>query len=163
MAQFPWGSVLTIGLCLAAVGCNDHAGGPIPAAKPAEEKDFGKDKQTGDPATKLDLNPPPVASAEQVFATRCAACHGQSGHGDGPASAALNPKPRNYSDAAWQKSVTDDQIKKAIVEGGQAVGKSPLMAPNPDLANQPQVVEGLVKIVRSFGAGDGKDTPTKGS
>lgn len=153
MAQYPWGSVLTIGLCLAGAACSEHeSSGPIPAVKPAEEKDFGKDKQTGDPATKLDLNTPPPTSAEQVFATRCAACHGPDGQGNGPASAALNPKPRNYSDAAWQKSVTDDQIKKTIVEGGQAVGKSPLMAPNPDLANQPQVVEGLVKIVRSFGA-----------
>ena len=50
-------------------------------------------------------------------------------------AAALNPKPRNYHDQAWQKSVTDDQIKKAITLGGAAVGKSPIMPASPDLSS----------------------------
>jgi mono/diheme cytochrome c family protein len=89
-------------------------------------------------------------TAESVFKTRCSTCHGETGHGDGPASVALNPKPRNYTDGEWQKSVTDEQLKKTIVGGGAAVGKSPLMVPNPDLADKPDVVEGLVKIIRGF-------------
>src|SRR5262245_8763644 len=73
--------------------------------------------------------PPPAAAAEpavtaqsanaddpkEVFKTRCVMCHGEKGTGDGPASAALNPKPRNYTEPTWQKSVTDEQIKKTIV------------------------------------------------
>jgi hypothetical protein len=47
--------------------------------------------------------------------------------------------------------VTDDQIRETIVKGGAAVGKSPLMAPNPDLADKPAVVDALVKKVRAFG------------
>jgi cytochrome c5 len=89
-------------------------------------------------------------TAENVFKTRCSTCHGESGHGDGPASVALNPKPRNYTDPEWQKSVTDEQLKKTIVGGGIAVGKSPLMVPNPDLAGKDDVLDGLVKIIRSF-------------
>lgn len=77
-------------------------------------------------------------------------CHGQSGKGDGPGAAALNPKPRDYTNAEWQKTVTDDEIAKIIVQGGAAVGKSPNMPANPDLASKPQVVQGLVKVVRSF-------------
>ena len=99
--------------------------------------------------------PPPAAAPamdpKQLFTTRCATCHGEKGHGDGPASAALNPKPRNYTDATWQKSVTDEQIKKTILYGGAAVGKSPIMPASPDLESQPAVLDGLVKIVRSFG------------
>lgn len=87
---------------------------------------------------------------KEMFDTRCGACHGTSGKGDGPGAAALNPKPRNYSDKAWQASVTDEQIKKTIVYGGAAVGKSPNMPGNPDLDGKPEVVDGLVKIVRSF-------------
>lgn len=94
---------------------------------------------------------PAVAEAREVFNTRCTACHGSSGKGDGMAAAALNPKPRDMTDGAWQKSVTDDHVKKVIVEGGAAVGKSPLMAANPDLKDKPAVVEELVKIVRAFG------------
>jgi mono/diheme cytochrome c family protein len=96
--------------------------------------------------------PPPAAplTAEGVFKTRCSTCHGEGGHGDGPASVALNPKPRNYTDPEWQKSVTDEQLKKTIVGGGAAVGKSPLMVPNPDLAGNEEVLNGLVKIIRAF-------------
>jgi hypothetical protein len=38
-----------------------------------------------------------------------------------------------------------------IIEGGAAVGKSPLMTPNADLKDKPDVVAALVKKVRSFG------------
>lgn len=135
-------------------GCNkeDHVGGPTGVAPPPAEKDFKQAK--GNPAegnpTEATMLQTPI-NADTVFSTRCATCHGQDGKGTGPAAAALNPKPRDYSDPEWQKSVSDEQIKKTIVEGGAAVGKSPLMAPNPDLANQPVVLDGLVKIVRGFG------------
>jgi hypothetical protein len=82
-------------------------------------------------------------------------CHGENGRGDGPGAAALTVKPRNYTDPAWQKSVTDDAIKAIIVKGGGAVGKDPGMPPHPDLGAKPEVLEGLVKLVRSFApAGD---------
>jgi mono/diheme cytochrome c family protein len=89
--------------------------------------------------------------AQQVFSTRCAACHGPSGHGDGPGASGLNPKPRNYHDRAWQAQVKDDEIEKAIVYGGAAVGRSPGMVGNPDLAGKPEVVAALRSIVREFG------------
>ena len=92
----------------------------------------------------------PAADAKKLFSTRCVVCHGDHGAGDGPGAAALTPKPRAFSDATWQAGVTDDQIKKTIVEGGAAVGKSPAMAANPDLADKPDEVTELVKIVRAF-------------
>jgi cytochrome c553 len=91
------------------------------------------------------------AEAETLFTTRCAACHGLDGTGNGPGAAALNPKPRNYHDAAWQQATTDEEIEKAIVMGGSAVGKSFLMAANPDLQSKPGVVAALREKVRSFG------------
>jgi len=91
------------------------------------------------------------SQAEQMFATVCITCHGTDGTGNGPASASLNPKPRNYTDAAWQTSVTDDQIKEIILKGGQGVGKSPMMPGQPQLADQPAVLDGLVQIIRKFG------------
>jgi mono/diheme cytochrome c family protein len=89
--------------------------------------------------------------AREIFTSRCAACHGAEGRGDGPGAAALNPKPRNYHDRDWQSKVTDDDIRKTITFGGAAVGKSPIMPASPDLEAKPAVVEGLVKIVRAFG------------
>jgi mono/diheme cytochrome c family protein len=88
--------------------------------------------------------------ARRVFQSICATCHGPGGKGDGQAAMALNPKPRNYTDKSWQASVTDDDIRKIILNGGGAVGKSPTMPAQPQLANQPEVVDELVKIIRGF-------------
>lgn len=94
--------------------------------------------------------PDPAAEARKLFKTKCTVCHGDHGAGDGPGAAALNPKPRAFADATWQASVTDDLIKKTIVEGGAAVGKSPAMSANPELADKPEELTALVKIVRDF-------------
>lgn len=91
------------------------------------------------------------SEAQKLFMTLCATCHGTDGTGNGPAAESLPIKPRNYTDAAWQASVTDDDIKKIIVEGGQAVGKSAMMPANPQLKDKPEVVTELVSIIRAFG------------
>jgi cytochrome c553 len=93
--------------------------------------------------------------AKKEFVSRCASCHGMEGKGDGPGSAALNPKPRNYTDKEWQKTVTDDQIGKTIMYGGAAVGKSPIMPAHPDLSSKPEMVTALVKVVRGFAGPSG--------
>lgn len=92
------------------------------------------------------------AAAATLFADRCAACHGPAGLGDGPAAAALQPRPRSLADKAWQASVTDAHIASAIIGGGAAVGLSPLMPPQGDLAAQPEVVAALVRHVRTLAA-----------
>ncbi len=89
-------------------------------------------------------------TAESVWQTRCSLCHGAGGLGDGPAAAALKPKPRNFADAKWQKTVTDDYLKGVIVNGGASVGKSPLMAPNVDLKDNAVVLADLVKRIRAI-------------
>ncbi len=66
-------------------------------------------------------------------------------------SASLNPRPRDYTDTKWQASVTDDQLKETILKGGQGVGKSPMMPGQPQLADHPEVLDGLVQIIRGFG------------
>jgi mono/diheme cytochrome c family protein len=93
-----------------------------------------------------------TAKAKEIFAQRCTPCHGPSGLGDGPASASLNPHPRNFHDKEWQKSVTDDHIMTIIKVGGAAVGKSPAMPSNPDLVNDPATVSALKDVIRSFGS-----------
>lgn len=92
----------------------------------------------------------PLAEAEQIFAMRCTTCHGPQGAGDGPGSAALDPKPRNFQDPSWQASVTDEHLEKIVMYGGAAVGKSPTMPGNPDLMAKPEVVAALVAHVRGL-------------
>jgi hypothetical protein len=60
------------------------------------------------------------------------------------------PPPRVFTDAKWQDAVTDDAIRTVILKGGPAIGKAATMPPNPDLDTKPEVVDGLMRIVRSF-------------
>ncbi len=94
------------------------------AANKAEEvKEGGKDIVVAEaPTTKGD-----PAKGKEKFEQICASCHGPLGHGDGPAAAALDPKPRNLSEAAYVSTLSDDLIFKTVKEGGASVGKSPLM------------------------------------
>ena len=127
-----------VALTLAACGSKkSDSSQPAPASDQTASAD-----QTG---------PSPTEEARTTFKQVCATCHGQDGMGDGPGAAALNPKPRNYTDKTWQASVTDDQIAKTILMGGAAVGKSPAMPAQPQLREKPEVVAQLVRIVRSFG------------
>jgi len=135
--------IIAIVACLVAFGCTSKEAAP---AEPKEEP-AKAEPEAAEPVAAKD----PTVEAQEIFQSRCVTCHGTSGKGDGPGSAALDPKPRNYTSAEWQKSVTDEHLKKIIVEGGAAVGLSPLMPPNPDLIDKPQVVDALVAVIRNFG------------
>lgn len=52
-----------------------------------------------------------------AFNTNCAACHGEKGDGTGPAAAALNPKPRNYTTEAFKQGDKVDDVFKSITDG----------------------------------------------
>ncbi|HEY5958614.1 MAG TPA: c-type cytochrome [Polyangiaceae bacterium] len=93
-----------------------------------------------------------VQQARRYYATRCASCHGGSGDGKGPGADMIRPRPRNFADAAWQSSVTDDDLKAVILKGGAAVGKSYMMPASYDLRKKPELTQALTRLVRSFDA-----------
>lgn len=90
------------------------------------------------------------AEARKIWSERCANCHGDRGQGNGPGALILDVQPRRLSDASWQSEADDERIKTVIVEGGQAIGLSPLMAANPDLRTRPEVVDALVELIRGL-------------
>jgi mono/diheme cytochrome c family protein len=69
-----------------------------------------------------------AAKGKEVFQTNCVTCHGPEGKGNGPAAAALNPKPANLSDAKYISTLSHEHLVKVITDGGASVGKSPMMA-----------------------------------
>lgn len=68
-----------------------------------------------------------AAKGEAQFKTFCVSCHGEKGDGNGPAGAALTPKPTNFTDPANSARLTDEYTYKIIKDGGAANGRSPLM------------------------------------
>ncbi len=91
-----------------------------------------------------------LAKGKASFEQICASCHGVSGKGDGPAATALSPKPRDLTDKKYMSGLKDDYIKKLVKEGGQAVGKSPLMPPMGS-ALKDDDLENVIAYVRSLG------------
>ena len=89
--------------------------------------------------------------AQVMWETKCAVCHGITGAGNGPNADQFTPRLHDYTDPAWQASVTDDQIKEIILRGGANMGKSTAMPSHTLLRDRPEVLDGLVKIVRGFG------------
>ncbi|MCC7463134.1 MAG: cytochrome c [Gammaproteobacteria bacterium] len=98
------------------------------------------------------------AAGQKVFKMYCETCHGAGGHGDGPASLALNPKPANFAAGAFKYDVNGNGIKgdiddiKAIVHDGAAKhGGSPLMTPWMML--KPDQLQAVAQYVKSFHTG----------
>jgi mono/diheme cytochrome c family protein/uncharacterized membrane protein YozB (DUF420 family) len=87
------------------------------------------------------------APASSTYATRCAVCHGASGHGDGIAAGTMNPPPRDFRDAAFQRSSADEQLRTLIAQGGPASGLSANMPAHPDLSRAQ--LDELVQFVRA--------------
>lgn len=100
-------------------------------------------KRIAQPLTKVGGN------AAEAYANRCAGCHGTDGKG----LAGLTPKPQDFTDETFQASVSDAEIRKAILGGGGAVGKSVTMPASSDLADKPELVDGLLAHVRGFRGG----------
>ena len=134
---------LLIGMIVGISGCTSKETAPAEpkAAEPAAAPT---------PAPAAEPAGDPVAIAAEIYTNRCVVCHGETGKGDGDGSAALDPKPRDFTSAEWQGEVSDDHLQKIIVYGGTAVGKAPTMPANPDLDAKPAVVAELVKYIRDL-------------
>ena len=78
-------------------------------------------------STALRAHAADVEQGKQLYGQYCVTCHGQSGKGDGPGAAALNPKPRDHTDKEYMAKLSDDDIFKVVKNGGASIGKSPLM------------------------------------
>jgi cytochrome c553 len=67
-------------------------------------------------------------NVQSSFNIVCASCHGQAGDGTGPAGAALNPPPADFTDAEFWATRDRDRIANVISVGAAAAfGGSPLM------------------------------------
>jgi mono/diheme cytochrome c family protein len=63
------------------------------------------------------VNPAGLAAAKQVYADRCARCHGDQGNGDGPDASMYKTPPGVLSDARSMGQQTDGEIFWKIGEG----------------------------------------------
>ena len=97
------------------------------------------------------LSTPPSSVLYQRW---CAACHGESGGGDGPNARYLPVRPAIHNSAAQMSARSDDALFDAIAGGGAIIGKSPRMpAFGATLASAE--VRSLVRYIRTLCACEG--------
>jgi len=58
-----------------------------------------------------------LATGASLYEAKCQICHGPNGRGDGPAAAALNPKPRDFTNPAFWQNNADEKIKRTVTTG----------------------------------------------
>ena len=80
-----------------------------------------------------------------VYEQRCAACHGASGAGDGPAAAAMEPHPRNLRDADFWRGRTVSQLRQVVRDGKPGT----LMAPFGGALSDAEI-DAVVAFLQSF-------------
>jgi mono/diheme cytochrome c family protein len=128
-----WTIAAAAGLLAGAVACSSQVDGSAGGAPKA--------------AAAAAVTPAMLEQGRALYKTNCVACHGESGRGDGPASGALKPKPRDHTDRAYMSTLTNVDLGKVIQMGGAIKGK-PLMPSNPQLRGAE--LDALVAYVRSL-------------
>jgi mono/diheme cytochrome c family protein len=83
------------------------------------------------------------------YDANCVGCHGSGGKGDGPAAAALNPKPGDFTNGKAMKSLSDKFLFDIIKEGGASQKKSPIMTAFGKKLNDKDISD-IVAYIRSL-------------
>jgi mono/diheme cytochrome c family protein len=88
-----------------------------------------------------------MAGAPEIFAQKCAGCHGKDGKGQTTMGKKLNVK--DLTDAKVQAAGKDDTWEKGITEGVKNDAGKVVMQPNKGKIS-PEDIKGLVKVCRDF-------------
>ena len=93
------------------------------------------------PATKTPVvkkggaAPTNSADGQQMFVSYCAPCHGREGRGDGPAAAALTPKPADLTQFAKRRGGTfsakdfEDKLQGLTMSAAHGISDMPVWGP----------------------------------
>ncbi len=65
----------------------------------------------------LQATAPALKSAREVYADKCAHCHGDTGKGDGRDASRYDPAPMDFTDAKRMSGATDGELFYKISEG----------------------------------------------
>ena len=91
------------------------------------------------------------------YVANCASCHGLQGKGDGPVGVAIEPRPRDFSQAEFKYDTdgdavtgSDADLRNVIRNGAAKYGGSPLMAPWSTLSDAD--VTNVIAYIRSLSA-----------
>jgi cytochrome c oxidase cbb3-type subunit 3 len=120
-----------------------HGQSPAPESPPPAPRRLSRLEQAG----------------ARLYASVCAYCHGANGDGFGLNSSNLAVAPRDHTDSAYMRTLSEEQLFAAIKSGGASQGKSSLMPAWGGRFNDREIAA-LVAYLRSLTlTGGGRSTP----
>ena len=98
-----------------------------------------------------------AGSAEENYLLYCVQCHGTQANGGGINNTAggLAVSPRNHTNAEEMSKLSDEDLRLAITDGGDAVSKSELMPPWSGVLTNQEIDE-MVVFLRALCKCQGK-------
>jgi mono/diheme cytochrome c family protein len=108
----------------------------------------------------VDARAADAALGARLYLERCSPCHGDQGKGDGPTAAALEPKPRNFNDAAFWQGRSLDDLRKIVLAGKPGTMMPPFQGVLTDAE-----IDAVTHHLRTFDPASGApaaDTPPAG-
>lgn len=106
--------------------------------KPATNPSAGSGQQN-----PVKVTPDSLAKAKKLYGYDCAMCHGETGDGKGDLAGDFTKKPKDYTDPASLKDLTDAELFTIIKDGK---GEMPPEAKRA----KPDDIWGLVNYLRSL-------------
>ncbi len=82
---------------------------------------FGIDPKYAGETNPLPPSPANFEAGKRLYEKSCAACHGATGNGDGPAAKALDPPPAQLAGLGRMPMMSDGYLYWTIAEGGTPV------------------------------------------
>jgi cytochrome c oxidase cbb3-type subunit 3 len=89
------------------------------------------------------------APVEQLYAVRCAFCHGEKGGADGLSGEALDPPPTDFTRPEFWRERLPEQIRAAIRDGKPGTAMVPFGG-----VLSPGEIEALADYLRGFARGE---------
>lgn len=138
-----WIFVISAILALFWSGCKSEA--PSPAASPVEDAGVA-----APPTVEVGHRPPVVGDVDhgwRVYQEHCGNCHGPGRRGNGESRSTLRASPQDLRDPLFLVKRTDDDLARAILQGGLFVRRSKDM---PGFAAElsEQDVQDLIALMR---------------
>lgn len=119
MKKTVWVALLVLMVAALALSACGGGGGSAEKERQSPPSDYAS------ATNPFDGQADAVTAGEALYVTNCAGCHGESGAGDGPAAASLDPKPASLQDTVAQ---TEPVYQHWVIsEGGAAAGLSSSM------------------------------------
>lgn len=108
-------------LLASMAACGGKQTNPEPSSAQANPSSGQTLERSGPPAEYAgkkspSLNAADIEKGKTTYQSYCAACHGEKGMGDGPASASLDPIPKPL--ATTENGLSDGYLYWRIAEGG---------------------------------------------